>query len=103
MPPALGLLAIAYPGGFYLGSAVRLQLGGEAPEPLWPDDRVRFSARLHAPRGFANPGGPDPARRAAAEQVVATAGLGDPSALVRSAEQVPASPVRALAAWQDRM
>jgi competence protein ComEC len=62
---------------------VALTLNGDPVEALLPGDRLRFTAALRLPRGFANPGAPDLQRRAAAEGVMAVAGLHEPAALVR--------------------
>ncbi|HEX2569571.1 MAG TPA: DNA internalization-related competence protein ComEC/Rec2 [Polyangia bacterium] len=64
-----------------------LRLGGAPKEPLLPGDRVLFRAQLRAPRGFAEPDAPDPARHFAARGLVAVAGLPAPEALVRLAGQ----------------
>jgi competence protein ComEC len=82
---------------------VAVTLAGDPIEPLLPGDRVRFLAPLRVPRGFANPGAPDLARRAAADGVVAVAGLHDPAALARLAVDVPPGLRRSVAAWRARM
>jgi competence protein ComEC len=82
---------------------VAVTLNGDPLEPLLPGDRVRFVAPLRVPRGFANPGAPDLARRAAADGVVAVAGLHDAAALARLAVEVRPSLRRGVAAWRARL
>ena len=79
---------------------VALSLDGDAVEALLPGDRVRFVAPLRLPRGFANPGAPDAARRAATDGVIATTGLHDPAALAKLASPVAPSLRRRVAAWR---
>ena len=82
---------------------VLVSLDGDPVEPLLPGDHVRFVAALRAPRGFANPGAPDVARRAAADGIIAVAGLHDPAALARLAAPVSPSVVRGVAGWRARL
>ncbi len=81
---------------------VHLSLHGPPQEQLLPGDVVRVPVRLHAPRGFANPGAPDAVRRAAMLGVVAGGGVHDAAALVRLADAVPSpTPERALLALRQ--
>jgi competence protein ComEC len=79
-----------------------LRLGGPPKEPLLPGDRVLFRAQLRAPRGFAEPEAPDPARRFAARGLVAVAGLSSPAALVRLVGQETWCLGRPMARWRQR-
>lgn len=79
-----------------------LRLGGPPKEPLLPGDRVHFRAQLRAPRGFAEPEAPDPARHFAARGLVAVAGLPSPAALVRLAGQERWCLERPVARWRQR-
>ena len=79
---------------------VWLSLGGEPAETLLPGDRVRFHARLVAPRGFLELDAPDPRRRAAARGVIASAGVGDPAAVVRLDGDSGAGIERTIAGWR---
>jgi competence protein ComEC len=54
-----------------LGLRVLINLDGRPFDPLLPGDIVRVTTRLRAPRGFVNPGSPDAAKRAAADDIAA--------------------------------
>ncbi|HEY7956543.1 MAG TPA: DNA internalization-related competence protein ComEC/Rec2 [Polyangia bacterium] len=84
---------------------VQATLLGEPIERLLPGDRVHLAARFHAPRGFLVPGAPDGALRAAADGVVALAGLHDPAMLSRRAVAPDPifAPARTLEAFRQRM
>jgi competence protein ComEC len=88
---------------------VLVLVGGELAEPLLVGDLVRFTAELRAPRGFVNPGPVDSARRAAADHVLAVAGVHAPAALSRLARapstwlRVRRLVERLLGAWRARM
>lgn len=79
-----------------------LRLGGSPKEPLLPGDRVLFHAQLRAPRGFAEPDTPEPARHFAARGLVAVAGLPSPEALVRLVGQETWCLERPIARWRQR-
>jgi competence protein ComEC len=81
---------------------VAVSLDGDPVEQLLPGDRVRFLQSLHVPRGFANPGAPDAARRAATDGVMAVTGLHDPAALIRLAGD-SGGPLRRIARWRARL
>lgn len=82
---------------------VMLLVRGEPAEPLLPGDWVRFPARFRVPRGLINPGGVDSARRAAADGVMATAGLHEPAALSKLARQPEPGVLRLIASWRAHM
>ena len=65
---------------------------------LLPGDRVRFSAKLHAPGGFANPDAFDAARAARARGVDLVAGVRDASDLIHVAAPPRRGPWRAAGA-----
>jgi competence protein ComEC len=69
-----------------LGAHVRVIVRGDPLEPIGPDDHVIFRARLRAPGGFHEPGGPDGERDAAEAGVVAVAGVHAPPFFARRAD-----------------
>ncbi len=64
--------------------AILLQVSVRGPlrEALYPGDPVLLRARPRSPQGFANPGAPDPLRRAAADGIQAVSSV-EPAVLMR--------------------
>ena len=99
----IDLIAVEREGRRQACSArVLVVLDGAPLEPLLPGDVVRLPARLHAPRGFDNPGAPDSARRAAADGIAAVASVRAPM-LSRMVAPVGPGVARTIAGWRARM